>query len=414
MRRRATTWIAAGSALLLLAAGCGSGGESRPGVEVRRVATEGGDSVTVVESPAPARAEGEGWSVVDTPSVAIGAGDGPGQALSDVAGAARLSDGRIVVANGQPPELRWFGPDGALIRRVGGEGEGPGEFLQITDFHRTGPDSLLVLDFDALRISVFDDTGGYRGSLSLREVIAGGDRPLYVFGIAATVPGRGRLLSPGHVGRDAPEGTVYFDSMPAPVLGPGGSVVDSLAHFRAEMYSSPGGRGRALPFGRVTRTAGGPDGVWVGDGTAAEATLLAPSGDPVRVLRWGYERPPARSRIEAVRERRLEGAGPEERQRIRKRLGEQPLPDRVPAYSQLVVDAGGRLWAERYRRRDYRGPTRWDVVDPEEGWLGTVEVPRNLDVQQIDEDGILGLWRDELDVENVGLFELRKAGVEAG
>lgn len=411
MRGYGSSAVAAGAAVLLFVAGCG-GGDGAANTEVRRAVVDG-DSVTVVESRAPAWDEGAGWTVADTPALVIGAGDRPGHALSDVAGAARLPDARVVVANGEPPELRWFGPDGELLRRVGGEGEGPGEFLQLSGFHRVGPDSLLALDSDLYRLSVFDDSGGYRGSVDLRRAMTRDGRPLYVYGIIGGVPGSGYLLQPGFPGGQRDPSEVYFDSVPAPVFAPDGSLADTLGAFRMQMFATPEIY-TSLPFGRITRAAAGPGGVWTGDGDVAEVTRLSPEGEPTRVLRWAHRPPPLdEERIEAMVRERTEGLDQERREEARRRLEGMPLPDRVPAYDQLVVDAGGRLWAGRYRGRWSRGPTRWDVVDPERGWLGTVEVPRRLRVYAVGEEWILGLWRDELDVEHVVLFEIRKGGTAA-
>lgn len=409
MRRSALAALA-----LAFAVAC-SGEDPDRKVEVRRVPTSGGgDSVTVVESAAPAWGEGEGWTVAETPSIVIGAGDGAGQVLSDVAGAVRLPDGRVVVANGKPPELRWFGQGGGLIRRVGGEGEGPGEFTGLTDLHRAAPDSLLALDWELYRISVFDDSGGYRGSVELDGAAGVTGRALSYSSIVGTVPGRGWLLYPSFPGQFRETGSRYFDSVPAPVLAPDGSVADTVGAFRMEMFNPPRVQGASLPFGRVTRVAAGPEGVWVGDGGAAEVTRLDASGELARVLRWGHEPPPVEERVDDLLRRRTEGASPERRRSARRRIEQAPLPDRVPAYSQLVVDAGGRLWVERYRAWGYRGSTRWDVLDPDEGWLGTVRIPRRLRIEQIGPDWILARWRDELDVEHVGLIEIRKGGAGAG
>ncbi len=392
---------------LALAAGCGGGEDGGSDRRVRTALVDG-DSVTVVESPRPVWGERGSWTVADTPSLVIGAGDREGHALSGVAGAVRLPDGRIVVANGEPPELRFFGPGGELLRRVGGEGEGPGEFLQLSGFHRAGPDSLLVLDSDLFRLSVFDDSGSYRGSVDLRRAMTGDGRPLYVYGIVGGVPGSGWLLQPGFPGGQRDRAEVYFDSVPAPVFAPDGSLADTLGAFRMQMFATPEIY-TSLPFGRITRAAAGPEGVWLGDGDEAEVTQISPAGEPTRVLRWAHRPPPlGEERIETMVRSRTEGLDPARRKETRRRLEGMPLPERVPAYGQLAVDAGGRLWAGRYRGRWYRGPTRWDVLDPEEGWLGTVEVPRRLRVDAIGDDWILGRWRDELNVEHVLLFEIRK------
>lgn len=397
--------LVAAAAGLALAAGCGGGEDG--GLDRRvRTALVDGDSVTVVESPRPVWGERESWTVADTPSLVIGAGDREGHALSGVAGAVRLPDGRIVVANGEPPELRFFGPGGELLRRVGGEGEGPGEFRALDGLHRAAPDSLVTLDPDLYRISVFDDSGGFRGSVRIRGTGTEAGRPLRFYDIHG-LDDRGWLLRPGFPGGQREEPTVYFDSVPAPVVTPDGTLTDTLGTLRMEMFATSR-LYTDLPFGRITRTAAGPGGIWIGDGTTAEATLLSPEGEPVRVLRWGHERPALdEARIDTLVARRA-GRSPDRRREVRQRFERTPLPDRVPAYGDLVTDAEGRLWAERYRDRDYRGVTRWDVLDPKEGWLGTVVMPRHLNVQQIGQDFVLGLWRDELGVEHVVLFELRK------
>lgn len=399
-----------GALVATVIAGCAGEDTGQRSVEVAERASSGGThETTVVESSSPAWGSGEGWAVADTPSLVIGDADRPGHTLSRVAGAARLHDSRIVVANGHPPELRFFGPDGELIRRAGGEGEGPGEFRSLTGLHRAAPDSLLALDSDLHRLSVFDASGGYDGSVRLSGGTSAAGRSIRYFGIVGTVPGRGYLLDPGYPGQFRDEGVVYFDSVPARVVAPDGSLAGAMGSFRMEMYNPPRVQGSSVPFGRVTRAAAGPDGVWRGDGSAAEATLWSPEGEPVRVLRWGHERPElTEERIDALIRRRTEGASTEERRRLRRELEQEPLPDRVPAYSQLVLDAGGRLWAQRYRTRSYRGATRWDVLDPEDGWLGTVRASRHLDVQAIGGEWVLALWRDELDVEHVGLFDLRR------
>lgn len=109
-----TAWLAASLAA------CGAGDRAASGAAVRDSA-----GVTIVESAAPRWREGEGWRVVPEPAVEIGAVEGEeAYQLHRVAGALRLGDGRIVVANGGTSELRYYGPDGRHRHTAGGEGEG--------------------------------------------------------------------------------------------------------------------------------------------------------------------------------------------------------------------------------------------------------------------------------------------------
>ena len=77
------------------------------------------------------------WTLSDEPSVVIGGADErEGYLLHQVVGAARLGDGRIVVANGSTLQLRYYDPKGTHLFDAGGEGEGPGEFQSLVHLTR--------------------------------------------------------------------------------------------------------------------------------------------------------------------------------------------------------------------------------------------------------------------------------------
>lgn len=141
----------------LAVTGCGGGGSSSPGFQVRDSA-----GVTVVENTAPRWGEDAGWSLSERPSTSIGVLEGdPEDQLFRVRGAVRLEDGRLVVANAGTGEVRFYSPDGRFIHSAGREGEGPGEFGAMGPLYRLGPDSLLVWDNAGLRMSVFDTAGAF-------------------------------------------------------------------------------------------------------------------------------------------------------------------------------------------------------------------------------------------------------------
>lgn len=149
-------------ALLALApalalAACGAGDRPGSAPVVRDSA-----GITIVENSAPTWHPGEEWTVVAEPEVEIGVLDGeaPYQ-LYRVAGAVRLSDGRIVIANGGSNELRYFAPDGRHVRSVGREGDGPGEFRFIGRILRLPGDSVLVSNLMPPRHSLFDEQGTF-------------------------------------------------------------------------------------------------------------------------------------------------------------------------------------------------------------------------------------------------------------
>jgi hypothetical protein len=70
----------------------------------------------------PGLGRGRGWRVVSEPLVDIGVADGDAAyQFGRVAGALRLADGRIVVADEQANHLRYFDAAGRHLRTVGGQ-----------------------------------------------------------------------------------------------------------------------------------------------------------------------------------------------------------------------------------------------------------------------------------------------------
>jgi hypothetical protein len=72
-----------------------------------------------------------------------------------------------------------------------------------------------------------------------------------------------------------------------------------------------------------------------------------------------------------------------------------------------MVDALGNVWAGEYTRYP-AVPVTWTVLASSGELLGEVAVPPQFRVLQIGGDWILGVGRDELDVEYVRLYRLLK------
>jgi len=96
--------------------------------------------------------------VVDSvPTVDIGnEADGPHAIFSGPVFPALLSDGGIVVANGDSQELRFFSASGEWIRSVGRAGSGPGEFTSLGWLQVGTADSIRTYDWGQLRVQAID------------------------------------------------------------------------------------------------------------------------------------------------------------------------------------------------------------------------------------------------------------------
>lgn len=130
-------------------------------------------AVIAVSFTAVSEANAQGsWAVDARPLTVVGSGANDMQELSHVLGAGRLADGRIVVLNGRPMELRVFDAAGRFIRKMGRPGDGPGEFGNETELVSVGGDTVVTFT-GAHRWQVFRIDGRLAGE----RTVDAADRP---------------------------------------------------------------------------------------------------------------------------------------------------------------------------------------------------------------------------------------------
>jgi hypothetical protein len=350
------------------------------------------------------------WRVSDVAEASIGTLEGAAaQQLFQVADAARLSDGRIVVANSGTHEIRYFAPDGSYVFSTGREGAGPGEYRQITHLIRYPGDTLMVYD-----------------AMLQRGTVLGPDGHTVEF-IDFGRSGPGRPISP--LGRLTDGSLVVLFGSTRSFEGVSGIVTDTLDLAR---YSANGGflgiiglvaGGEAvveagvgpmqLAFGHPGPTVSvGDSAVFTRRGDGFEVGILSPEGRLVSIYRKVHERARVTDGlIERYRETRLSAVDQAFRSKIAKVLATMPYPETMPAISNLVVDREGNLWIEHYRSDGDERIGTWTILDSEGRWLGDVDLPAGLEVFEIGSDYVLGVLRDELGVEFVRNHHLDKPGL---
>jgi hypothetical protein len=86
------------------------------------------------------------------------------------------------------------------------------------------------------------------------------------------------------------------------------------------------------------------------------------------------------------------------------------IPTQRPAYSGLLVDSEGFVWAAEYLHSTAisRTPRKWLVFAPSGEWLGTMALPANFDLYEAGKDYLLGRSRDADGVETVLLLALSR------
>jgi hypothetical protein len=365
--------------------------------------------VTIVES-ARASWEADGqWTISAEPQLDIGVAEGAAEyQLYRASSAVRLSDGRVVVANGGTNELRFYDRDGSHLMSVGRTGEGPGEFRDLQRVWLLPGDSLLAYDFFPSRLSVFTSSGEFVRS---QHFASSDGRQILIRGPLSD----GSLIAAGAPIWNAPGATsgVVRDSVPYYRYDATGALIGTLGRFPSlEAYrivTSDDWRLTSVPFPRIPVTAITGSRFHFGPADTYELRTYTPSGELERVVRLAQPtRAVEPADIDEYKRERLERAERDgERPAMERILGEVPFPQTLPSYDQMVADADGNLWVADYRtvRQD---AASWNVFSAAGELMGSVATPARFEVLQIGTDFILGQWLDDLEVEHIRLFALNK------
>ena len=348
--------------------------------------------IPIIAARAPLWGPGEGWTVSDEPVVRIGALAGvPEHQLNGVVGTVRLSGGDIVIGEWTTGELRRYDGDGNLVWRAAGEGEGPGEHAFLAFVGTLPGDSLVTFDHGLLRAQVFAPSGEAARTIRV-EVPGPGFGPGDVIGISE----RHLILTfADQRGERPPPGVARWPGIAIVALSlDDGSMRTLMDVPGREVYMfREGGRvgNYIYRFGKGPRYA-------VSGGRLALADTERFS---VRSIALG------------------DGST--------KWILRRDEPARVVT-SEDVEAAVGNLWVEPYSLPGTDLPP-FQVYSPYGTWLGTIAMPAGLSLEppsalrlgtglksgfEIGDDYILGVWRDELDVEYVRLYALEKQGRPSG
>ncbi len=394
--------------LLLLApvlaalGGCPSG-DSATSVVTRRDSA----GIAIVESSRAIWDSSTVWTVNAAPTVSVGAVDGDSAyLLNRVVGATRLPDGRIVVADGGSSQLRFFDSTGAFVQAVGRKGAGPGEFEYMRGLERCGADSLFAFDIN-WQMRVFTSGGTLRREVIIHE--PGATRTPYALACSPA----GVLAISGWGDRPAAPPIGFHRAMSNVwVLSADGRETANLGqHLASERIGNERGS-RPHPFGRHTSLAVGGTTVYLGDGTRFEVRRYSPQGKLERIQRAPPEDLSITPAVlDAYRTAQLALTPVERRPALERTISEMPMPDGLPAFTQLRVDTEGNLWARRFQAAtDADAPERWAVFSEDGAFLGHIEMPPSFEVFEIGDDYVLGVAKDDEGVERVRVHRLDRSG----
>ncbi len=350
----------------------------------------------------------QGWSIEPRPAVTLGADQADTLGFfAVVLGATRLPEGRILVADRGDYALKLFGVDGKYQRRLVRKGSGPGEVGYLKSFLRCG-DSLVTIDIDGNRVSVFSLDGTYARSFRFGSPQTG--RPPY----ASECNRGGTFVHYGWESRADMKGGVYRPMVPFWLSASDSGVRTVIATLAgSERYGvvlDNQFRGsRPLPLGKEPVIAAAADRVYIGTADTYEIAVYDLSGRSLGVIRrTGLDLALTRADIDAAKAREISRRGESSRVSVEREYASMPFPKAVPAYTALIVDADGYLWVQDFPRGG-TDRVHWTVFDRSGAPRADLSLPTDLQVYEIGHDYVLGRYLDPaLSVPEVRLYRLSR------
>jgi hypothetical protein len=377
--------------------------------------------IRIVESRAPTWQAGEAWAVAPEPEIVIGQAQGEQPyLLSGVVGAVRLSDGRVLIADGGSSELRLFDSTGRFLRQLGGPGDDPGDFANLASIHLLRGDSVAAWDGLRHRLTIFAAGESVAREWNVADASVSVPPVIGVFddGSLLTSTARGGTTgAPVEEYRDTTlwvrirAGTTRTD-----VIGrlPGAEQVMVTSASSTESYQ--------VLFGRASLAATASDRWFAAENGTYEIRVSSPAGELAAILRRRTEPRLVTATILAAQREAISRDREATEAAIRtftearggtyaavSSLRAEDVPHRgsIPYFDRLLADRAGNLWVRNYL---VTGETRqiWSVFDRPGRWLGDVETPTAVDVLSIGDDYLLGHGRDAAGVESVRLHRLSR------
>lgn len=346
----------------------------------------------------------------------IGSVDDPDIGFTRIGAVDVDHDVNVYVVEPEEREIRVYDPQGSLVRRIGRQGSGPGEFETPTAFGIIG-DTLWANDIRNRRITLFTRDGRHLTSFTTMPI------PI------ETIPGISVMLTASRLARD---GTLTSSWMVAIRPGPApptdtimipvvrmdttGAIMDTIRQmpwaFPQRGTIMAGSREIPLP---ATPSAGpldyaGPDGSMfavarplAGNGQEGmfTATRIGPAGDTVYSLRYRY-----RPRVydDAV----VNGIIRPHAATYAERTGTDPdvlesqlrdalvLPPFQPGIAALRGGEDGSLWLRT--ADDGASLAHWIILNPDGSARGVVDLPRRATLHWMNGDVAWAAVPDDVDV----------------
>lgn len=281
-----------------------------------------------------------------------------------------LPDSSLVLANSGSSELLIIDPEGRSVRRVGREGDGPGEFRRLTRLLPAAGGGFYAFDW---RLSLFDDSGQFVRTRRLdpeNRVVSVVPLAVLEDGRVVAVLGEQRIFQSEGVRRDTVPLMVFVPDRPTPdTLGIWLGLERAFERIPSGALLVP------IGFSRTVYSASNGVSVVVGATDSLDLTVYTEGARPgLRLVAPPPSQVPTDEDVSNWRDQLAEDL-PRDDPSVRRAYEAAPVRDRFPGFDGLEIDSEGRIWIGEFLRpgKDER---RWMVFSPSGEPLGQVRLPR--------------------------------------
>ena len=288
--------------------------------------------------------------------------------------------GRIFIGEQQEPIVYVLNSDGDLLKKIGREGSGPGDFQRLESIHVGSADTLYIYDYSLGYLSVYEPERlelaysiavSYDDSLGKSYSLVGTLDTGYLFtygrSIRAGEPSQGRRLHVTLV-------TWARDIIHPPVLSIPAedwlSKVDDEGRFAIRMR---------FPIGRETVVRMGPKGILYSGWTESiDIKVVSPDGIQYNnVTHFLAPVPLTRQEIKLFAEEISQRSN-----WVYDRIIAADLPATKPAFETFVVDDLERIWIKT-TSPSVADSARWLILDQKSQLKGEIRLPKQTNLRVI-------------------------------
>jgi hypothetical protein len=349
------------------------------------------------------------WTVDAKPMLDVrGLNEAGAVTFGSINWATRLRNGTVVLADAAGPAVHFIDAQGKVTKSTGRSGSGPGDFRTVTWVSQCGAEGIFAWDFPQQRVSIYDETGSFKSSFRFGPGGGGAQFLTACNANGALFAFAGTRRLPPESTPDPAESTFRMVMAGIPTLV--SSKGDTIARFpevvTGEMVAANGGGG-PRPLGIATHFAVGEDRLWLGMTDSSQIAVFALDGKRIGSIPVTMPpRPVTKVNYESATDLFLSIVPAQARTRFRDMMLSVPPPKQMPAFTGVLADPSGLIWAVLSAPGD--PDTQLRAFGRDGRVVANVSVPLNLNVFEVGADYVLGSREDADGEQRLVLFKLNR------